>query len=467
MRNIMLKRTIKLFLFVLVSLGFFAVVKVQANAGELKMHTIYVGHGDCILLESKGHYMLVDSGESSAKNTILNYLEKHVVGDTIDYVVATHADKDHIGSFPAIFKKYEIKNIVYSEPMKPYYNPDTGKESHYGKFMDAINEEEGLVHSNPYEGQTWTFGDASVKVIYDGRQGTTYNESSIVTKVTCDNKSILMTGDLPTTMEEKLMAKKYNMKADILKVGHHGAAASTCADFLDYVKPAYAVIPNGYTEEGTYFPRDSVLQRLALRFIKTYLATEGDIVMNIKNGVISTTHKENKKFQCISRGQIVVIGDKFYASNTIGKKVTPKVHVYANGELIPASQYKVTYKDATHTGVATIKVTGTKEKYVGTLNTTFNLLPRLSKLLKWSRSKNKKKFKLQWSAQNYASGYTIWYSSDKNMVKDSHKITIKGGKNNTKTLKGLKKKKKKYYVKIQAFTNGIGKGKWTTKKCIK
>ena len=71
----MLKRTIKLFAFALVALGFFAVAKVQANAGELKMHTIYVGHGDCILLESKGHYMLVDSGESSAKDTILSYLE--------------------------------------------------------------------------------------------------------------------------------------------------------------------------------------------------------------------------------------------------------------------------------------------------------------------------------------------------------------------------------------------------------
>lgn len=463
----MLKRLVKLLLFAFVAFGFFAVAKVQANAGELKMHTIYVGHGDCILLESKGHYMLVDSGEASAKDTILNYLEKHVVGDTIDYVVATHADKDHIGSFPAIFKKYEIKNIFYAEPMKPYYNPDTGKESHYGKFMDAINEEEGLVYGNPFEGQTWTFGDASVKVIYDGRQGTTYNESSIVTKVTCDGKSILMTGDLPTTMEDRLMPKKYDLKADILKVGHHGAAASTSADFLDYVKPTHAVIPNGYTEEGTYFPRDSVLQRLALRFIKTYLATEGDIVMNIKDGVISTTHKENKKFQCISRGQIVVIGDKFYASNTIGKKVTPKIHVYANGELISSKHYNITYKDATHTGIATVKVTGTKEKYVGTLSTTYSLLPRLSKLQKWSRSKNKKKFKLQWSSQNYASGYTIWYSSDKNMVKDSHKITVKGGKNNTKTLKGLKKKKKKYYVKIQAFTNGIGKGKWTTKKCIK
>jgi hypothetical protein len=159
--------------------------------------------------------------------------------------------------------------------------------------------------------------------------------------------------------------------------------------------------------------------------------------MNIKNGVISTTHKENTKFQCLSRGQIVVIGSKFYASNIIGKKVTPEIHVYANGELIPTKHYKITYKGATHTGVATIKVSGTKEKYVGTLSTTFNLLPRLSKLTKWSRSKNKKKIKLQWSAQTYASGYTIWYSSDKKMIKDSHKITIKGGKHNMGTFSRL------------------------------
>lgn len=462
----MLKRTIKFLVFVFVALGFFAVSKIQASAGELTMHTIYVGHGDCILLESQGQYMLVDSGESSAKDTILNYLEKHVVGDTIDYVVATHADKDHIGSFPAIFKKYNIKNIIYSEPMKPYYNPETGKESHYGKFIDAVTEEEGLVYSNPKEGQTWTFGDASVKVIYDGRKGTTYNESSIVTKVTCDKKSILMTGDLPTTMEEKLMAKKYDMKADILKVGHHGAAASTSADFLDYVKPTHAVIPNGYTEEGTYFPRDSVLQRLALRFIKTYLATEGDIVMNIKDDVISTDHKENTKFLCLSRGQIVVIGEKFYAPATVGKAVRPDIHVYANGELLSSSHYTVSYSKNTHTGIATVKVTGNKKKYVGTLSTNFSILPRKTKVIKATRSKNKKKITIKWNAQTSCSGYVVWYSYNKNMKTGAKKVTIKGGSNNVKTFK-VSKKKKKYYFKIRAFTNGIGNGKWSTKKCVK
>ena len=461
----MLKRTIKLLAFVIVALGFFAITKVQANAGELTMHTIYVGHGDAILLESKGHYMLVDSGETVAKETVMNYLEKHIVGDTIDYVVATHADKDHISGFPAVFEKYKIKNLVYGEPMKPFINADTGKDTNFKKFVDAINAEEGLVHGNATEGQTWTFGDASVKVIYDGKKGTTYNESSVVTKVTCDNKSILMTGDLPTTMEEKLIAQKYNLKADILKVAHHGAAASTSTEFLEKVDPQYAVIPNGEVD-GVWLPKDSVLQRLALRFIKTYLASEGDVVMNIKDGVISTNNKENTKFLCLSRGQIVVIGNKFYAPATVGKGVCPDVHVYANGDLLSSSQYNVSYSKNTHTGIATVKVTGNKKKYVGTLSANFSVLPRKTRVIKATRTKNKKKITIKWNAQTSCSGYVVWYSYNKNMETGAKKVTIRGGSNNIKTFK-VSKKKKKYYFKIRAFTDGIGNGKWSAKKCVK
>lgn len=459
----MLKRIIKLFAFVLVFLGFFAISKAQAQAGELKMHTINIGHGDAHLLESKGHYMLVDSGKKSAHKTLLAYLENHVEGDTIDYVLATHADTDHIGGFASVFKNYTIKNCFYSEPMKPLITEE-GEDSNYKKFCDAILNEEGLVYDNAYEGQTWTFGDASVKVIYDGRKGTTYNESSVVIKVACDNKTILMTGDLPTTMETKLMAQKYDFKADILKLGHHGAAASTCVDFLDKINPQYAVIPNGITEKGTFFPKDSVLQRLALKFIKTYLATEGDIVMNIKDDVISTDHPEHKKYECISKGQIVFNKNIFYAPETAGAKVIPTIHVYANGELIPSSGYTVSATKNTHTGVANLKVTGTKKKYVGSLETTFNILPKKTKFLLTKRKG--KKLSLKWNSQTYASGYEIVYGSTKSLKKNAKTVIVKGGKKKTKTIKGLSKKKN-YYIKIRAFTNNVGYGKWSKVKKIK
>ena len=461
----MLKKLIKLSVFAFLCFAFFGFAKVQANAGELHMHTINIGHGDAILFESQGHYMLVDSGLKSARETLLAYLEKNVTGTTIDYAVATHADKDHIGGFYYVFKDYEVKNLIYSEPMKPHFD-DEGARTAYGRFEDAIAAEEGLVYQNPHEGQTFTFGDATVTILYDGRQGTTYNESSIVMRVTCDDKSILMTGDLPTTMETKLMKKGYKFNADILKVAHHGAGASTSAEFLENVDPTHAVIPNGVTEQGTYFPKDSVLQRLALRYIKTYLATEGDIVMDIKDNVISTEHPENKKFECISRGQLALDYTWTYAPDKVGAKVKPGVHVYANGELISSDHYKVTYKNNTHTGIATVKVTGNKKKYVGTLNTTFIILPRKTKISKATRTKNKKKITVKWNAQTSCSGYIVWYSPYRSMKKSSKMITIKGGSHNKKTIK-VSKKKKKYYFKIRAFTDGLGKGKWSAKKCVK
>lgn len=72
--------------------------------------------------------------------------------------------------------------------------------------------------------------------------GSTYNECSLVLKVTCDDRSVVLTGDLPSTMEEKLLAMGIDFKCDVLKVGHHGAALSSCADFLDACAPSMAVI---------------------------------------------------------------------------------------------------------------------------------------------------------------------------------------------------------------------------------
>ena len=460
----MLKRLIKISIFAFLCLGFLGFAKVQANAGELNMHVINIGHGDAILFESQGHYMLVDSGLKDNKDVLLDYLDKNMEGTTIDYAVATHADKDHIGGFYYVFKKYDIKNLTYSEPTKEHFD-DEGQRTSFGRFEDAIAAEakEGLVYDNAYEGQTWTFGDATVKVLYDGRQGTTYNESSIVMKVTCDNKSILMTGDLPTTMEEKLIDLKYDLGANILKVAHHGAAASTSTNFLKAVNPQSAVIPNGIVD-GVFLPKASVLQRLALRFIKTHLVTDGDIVMNIKDGVISTNHPENKEYECISKGTITLDKAIYYAPEVAGNPVIPNIQVHANGQLIPSTGYNTTIKGNTHTGVATIKISGAKAKYVGSLSTTFKILPRKTKF--YSTLRSGKELFLHWNAQTSCSGYEIVYSTSKNFKSKTKTVIINNSKTNTKILKGLSKKKD-YYIKARAFTNEIGYGKWSKVKKIK
>lgn len=448
-----LNNLIKLFvLTILVFIGTFFISGHIVFAGEMNFHAVFVGRGDALIIESNNHYMLVDSGTTEASSTLINYMDNLNIPDKkIDYVVSTHPDGDHVGSFTAIFEKYSVGQVIYS--------PCTKESSTYYKFINSVKQK-GVPFRTPVEGESWKVGDATVQVIYNGSQGSTYNECSIVLKVTCDNKSILLTGDLPATMERELIRQNYNLKADILKIGHHGASASSCADFLDAVKPSYAVVSCN-TPENTVFPKTTVLQRLARRFIKLYRTADKDVVINIKNGVISTTNKENNPYVSIKNGKITLSNNVYYST---GKEIKPSVTLYVNGIKVPSNQYKVTYSSNKYTGIAKVKLTGTEAKYVSTCSTTFMILPQ-KETLKASLSKHNR-VKLVWSSQTHATGFKIKYSTDKNFKKDVKYITGKSAKATGKTISNLKYNTK-YYFKVCAYKSNIGNGKWSKKVSVK
>ena len=455
-----LNRFFKISFFVLL-LGVLALFKTTAaDAGELKMHTVSILHGDAIIIESKGHYMLVDSGESANAHFLMDYLAKLNIPDkNIDYVVATHPDADHVGGFKKVYSEYNVLNTIYNDVSKT--------TASYTKFVTAMLDE-GTPSHNPVDGESWKLGDATVSVVYDGRQGTTFNESSIVLKVKCDNKYILLTGDLPSTMEDKLISKGYNFKADVLKVGHHGAALSTNTAFLKNVKPTHAVISCGPKDDEFQFPKDSVLERLAKVFAKTYCTVNGDVVLNIKDNNITTTAKEMNPYKSITKGTLVLSSTLLTAAPIAGDEVTPGISLYVDGNLINPNYYSTDFSDNTHTGTASVKVTGNEKgtvRYVGSLKSTFYILPRKTKIYTASRTTNKKIY-LHWSAQKNASGYTIRYATDKKFTKNLKTKTIKNPSKNTYTIKGLNKKKT-YYVSVRAYTNNIGEGKWSKTSKVK
>lgn len=154
-------------------------------------------------------------------------------------------------------------------------------------------------------------------------------------------------GDLPSTMERQLMDAGYNFKADVIKIGHHGAAASSCAKFLDAVSPQYAVISSSKSEIAT-LPKASTLMRLARRFIKTYRTTDGDVLIRCKDGNITTNNKENNGYISIKKGTITLSNNVFYDN---GKERKPKVTLTVNGAVVPSSHYKVKYYSNKHTGL--------------------------------------------------------------------------------------------------------------------
>lgn len=453
MKNRLLNGTIKLF--IITALAFTITIfasKISVFAGELNFHSVYVGKGDALIIESNNHYMIVDSATPTGAPLLMDYLDKlNIPENKIDYLVSTHPDGDHVGGFPDILEKYDVGQIIYS--------PCPKANSYYDDFINSVKAE-GCPFRTATEGEKWQIGDATVQVIYDGSLGSTYNECSIVLKVTCDNKSILLTGDLPSTMERLLMEKVYDFNADILKIGHHGAAASSCADFLDAVTPQYAVISSSKSKD-TNLPKASVLKRLARRFVKTYRTTDGDVVINIKNGVISTKNKENNGYISIKKGKITLSNNVYYAT---GKNIKPKVTLYVDGKLVPSSHYKVSYSSNKNTGIGKVKLTATEVKYVSVCNTTFLIRPAKVKLSASLYKYNK--VKLSWSSQPHATGFQIKYSTNKLFKKNVKTITFNSSKILKKTISGLKSNKK-YYFKVRAYKSNVGNGKWSKVKKIK
>ena len=416
------------------------------HAGEMNMHTINVGRGDAILIESMGHYMLVDSGTADGTSLLMDYLHKMNIPDKkIDYIISTHPDEDHVGGFSAVLQEYSVGQVFYS--------PCTKASSHYYSFIQSVKAK-GCPFRTPVEEETWMLGDAKVQVVYDGSQGSTYNECSIVLRVTCDKKSILLTGDLPSTIERFLLTQGYNFKADILKVGHHGASASSCANFLDAVNPSYAVISCNIAD-AAILPKPSVLMRLARRFVKTYRTTDGDVVFNIKDNVIHTKNKENNGYISIKKGKIILSNNLFYAT---GKAIKPDVTLYVNNVLVPSSQYTVKYYSNTKTGVATVRLTATEAKYVSVCITTFLILPR-QETVKSSLS-GLKTVKLFWSYQSAATGYTIIYSTDKTFKTGLKYLTFKNPKTLSCKISELDYNTK-YYFKVRAYKSNVGYGQWS------
>lgn len=441
-----------IFLFSLFLLGFFTSFEVYVSAGELNMHTLNIGRGDAILIESNDHYMLIDSGTSEAAPKILKYLEQFNIPDNkIDYIVSTHPDGDHVGSFSFIFEEYEIGQVYYSQCPKSIDD--------YTNFINSVKQE-GCPYKTPSEKETWTLGDATIEVIYNGSQGSTYNECSIILKITCDNKSILLTGDLPSTMEKSLINQGYNFKADILKIGHHGAAASSCADFLDSVGAQYAVISCD-SPDKTEFPKPTVLKRLARRFIKTYRTPDGDVIFNIKDGVISTANRENNGYICIKKSKITLSNNVFYATGT---SITPPVSLYVDGVLVPPSHYKIKYSSNKNTGVAKVKLSGTEVKYVSACSTTFLILPK-TETIKGSL-KEINSAELSWSKQSNATGYTIMYTTDKTFKTGLQYINVNNPMVTNRIISNLDFNTK-YYFKIRAYKINVGYGNWSKRIKIK
>ena len=252
----------------------------QTPADEtLTVRFLDVGQGDSILLACGDETMLIDGGPVEEGQFLVSRLNRlDVTGLT--YVVNTHPDEDHCGGLAAVLAKYPAEHVYSS--VTEY---TTKVFSNVVKYAD----EQGHPVEVPQTGDSWTLGSASVQVIGPVQTYSDPNNGSLVLRVDYGGTSFLFTGDMEQNAEADLMDSGANVRADVLKVGHHGSPTSSSEAFLEAVAPSIAVISVGKDNDYGH-PGADVLARLEALGTTIYRTdTQGEIIITSDGQTLTVT----------------------------------------------------------------------------------------------------------------------------------------------------------------------------------
>ncbi|MEX3620253.1 ComEC/Rec2 family competence protein [Paenibacillus glucanolyticus] len=225
--------------------------KNQAS-GTLQVYYFDVGQGDSTLIRTpENQYILIDAGNNNQGNNVVKYLN-HLGVNTLDAVVATHPDADHIGGLDDVIKSINVKS-VYAP--KVSHTTDTYKD-----FLLAVKNKGLTIKQAKKDVTIPLMGVTATFLAPVNEYSSDLNKWSAVLRLGYKNNSFLFTGDADIKSETDMLINKSILKADVLKVGSHGSISSSSKKFIDAVKPRYAIISVGKNSYG--HPNAGILSRL-------------------------------------------------------------------------------------------------------------------------------------------------------------------------------------------------------------
>lgn len=248
----------------------------HADDYPMSVHVLDVGKADSIFITCEGKNILIDAGETSIYKVVNEYLKKLDV-KTLDLLVLTHQHSDHVGSMSKIVDELNIKSFMMPK-IKDEIIP-TFKS--YEKLLVSLDKKNIRV-DKPIPGKSYNIGEMKIDVFAPVKQYDNMNSNSIVFKVTYKNRSFLFTGDAGKESERDMITSGFDLKADVLKIGHHGSKTSTSQSFLNNVRPMYAVISVG--EDRNKLPKKEIINRLKENNIKIYRTDLDGTVTFATNG---------------------------------------------------------------------------------------------------------------------------------------------------------------------------------------
>ena len=299
----------------------------ERGDGELQIHFIDVGQGDCILiLFPDGKEMLIDSAnyndDGDIEKRTLDYLDTYITDGQIDYLMVTHGDSDHTYFVNEVIEAYDVDTIympfVLAEPdnatlqaqvnaldkskLDMFTDKDTLSTKVYAEFfIAALNEPDAQILLNIGEFSIVTttyrldFYCYSQKDWADNNLNGAEKKNAIspIGILEYNGRRVVLTGD-SNEINEPMFIEAIGgtgLDCDVLKVGHHGSETSSTREFLDFIDCEYAVI--SCNAEGNTFlhPRQNTLDRLRVDNMTLYRTDmHGTVVLVVdSNGTITFT----------------------------------------------------------------------------------------------------------------------------------------------------------------------------------
>ncbi|MCM3616480.1 MBL fold metallo-hydrolase [Sutcliffiella horikoshii] len=248
--------------------------KTAEQKAPLLAHFIDVGQGDSILLQTpNGSNILIDTGPKKSAKQLLSYLKKINV-TSIDLLVITHPDFDHIGGIPSLLEKIPVKKILDSGKAHTTLTFIQYKQYVWNNIVPVQYAKEKMsLQIDP---------DIKIKVLNSGSEEKETNNASIVLHLTYGDIKYLLMGDTEEE-EEKRLSRKYNLESTILKVAHHGSNSSSTASFLKDVQPKIAVISAG-RDNDFHHPHLPVINRLIESGADIYNTAESETIVFSTDG---------------------------------------------------------------------------------------------------------------------------------------------------------------------------------------
>ena len=268
------------------------------NREDLNIFYLNVGQADSTFITINGCNMLIDSGNEQDGYYIVEFLKAQNV-KKIDYFILTHFDEDHIGGAYKILEELEIGVL--------YMPANSNETKTYAKLISTI--EEYNINTNTSLRATkdvnYLLGNANWKVL-NINDGNDLNDSSIVIELDYKETKYLFMGDSTTKVEEQVEWDEVN----VLKVAHHGSNSSTSQQFLEEIKPKYAVISVG-NGNGYDFPSNDVIGRLEHNNIKIYRTDKNGTIWLTSNGTTININCLEYNLDGTGRKQAIIFKRKY------------------------------------------------------------------------------------------------------------------------------------------------------------